>query len=383
MPPPGTNVRKQCFIIGPFGEEKSAIRKWSDALVADVIGPIAREFGYDARRSIEYARPRDITNDVVGKLLQADLVVADLTSANANVYYELAIRHAIEQPFMHLIQEGQHPPFDVKNLDVLTLPTKVRKGIVLPDAPRSIERLRPYFAAVTEGTASYSSILAGQQIGKTMLGALAELESRRAALEKQHAGNISLLPQIVRQSIFRYADGLPLYYRSFSYDIELTHADGKVEYVMKVAFELANVSDHPQTVLNRYPTPTRAFRLESATVDGHAVDLQDPSLYSREAVILKYQIPPGESVTFDVCMAKSFAEREDDFFTAYLYPAESFRFRATNRSPDTLIAWVEMLHSQNALASRTGNVIDWTAEDPILPNQGIRLLWRPKNENHG
>src|SRR3954468_9469907 len=115
---------KQCFVIGPFGQDKSSIRRWSDSLVTDVVQPIASEYGYEARRSIEYARPRDITSDVVGKLLQADLVVADLTSANANVYYELAIRHAIERPFIHVIREGQYPPFDLKNLDVLSLPTK-------------------------------------------------------------------------------------------------------------------------------------------------------------------------------------------------------------------------------------------------------------------
>ncbi len=380
MPSAQTSPPKQCFIIGPFGEEKSEIRKWSDALVADVIAPIAREFGYDARRSIEHARPRDISSDMVGKLLQADLVVADLTGANANVYYELAIRHAIERPFMHVIQEGQHPPFDIKNLDVLSLPTKIRKGVVLPDVSRSLERLRQYFGTVADGTAIYSSILAGAQIGKTLLGALAELESRRAAIEKAPT---SLLPQTVRQSIFKHAAGLPLYYRNFTYDIELTHAGREVEYVMKVAFELTNVSDHPETVLNRYPTPSRAFRLESATVNGQEVDRQNPSLYGGDAIVLKYQIPPGNSVIFDVCLAKTFAEREDDFFTAYFYPAETFQFRATNRSPDSLIAWIEMLHSQNAMAARNGNVIEWTAEDPILPYQGIRLLWRPKNESPG
>ena len=41
------------------------------------------------------------------------MVVADLTDANANVYYELAIRHLLKKPVVHLITEGQQPPFDV------------------------------------------------------------------------------------------------------------------------------------------------------------------------------------------------------------------------------------------------------------------------------
>lgn len=369
-------ARKECFVIGPFGEANSPIRQWSNSLMEDVVRPVAQTFGYEARRSIDHARPRDITVDMVAKLLRADLVLADLTSANANVYYELAIRHAIERPFVHVIQDGQLPPFDIKNLDVLSLPVrKNRKGVVLPDAVKCIKLLSRYISSVVDGTASFASILSEKEVGKALHAAVAEIDTRRGASAKTAA---SRLPQVVQKSIFKYATGVPLYYSHFDYEIELLHADGRVTYAMKVTFELVNVSDDPQTVVNRYPTPTEEFEVKEAAIDGVAVDLHDPAFFGGDAFTLRYTIPAGRSTTFYVWMTKTFTEEDNEFFSAYLYPAEKFNFRATNCSPGSLIAWVEMLHSQSAMAKRQGDVLAWSAADPILPNQGVRLLWRPK-----
>jgi hypothetical protein len=44
-----------------------------------------------------------------------DLVVADLTGQNPNVFYELAVRHAAGKPVVHLITSGESLPFDVAN----------------------------------------------------------------------------------------------------------------------------------------------------------------------------------------------------------------------------------------------------------------------------
>ncbi len=41
------------------------------------------------------------------------MVIADLTGMNPNVFYELAIRHAVRKPVVQIIHEGEHIPFDV------------------------------------------------------------------------------------------------------------------------------------------------------------------------------------------------------------------------------------------------------------------------------
>lgn len=371
-------MSKQCFVIGPFGEERSGIRLWSDSLLREVIEPLAREFGYDAKRSIDLARPRDITSDLVGRLLQADLVIADLTLANANVYYELAIRHAIERPFIHIIQDGQFPPFDISNLDVLRIPVRRKfAGPVLPEPRPSLLRLRPYFVAVADGTASYASILSGQRIAKTLNDAIGEIESRRVAQHRELQLLKSSLPLHVQRAIFRYAIGSPVYYSRFDYVIDLNHVYRAVEYTMNVNFDLTNVSDHPQTVVNSYPTTKENFEVHAASIGGESVDLHDPNNYSGAALNLRHVIAPSATCTVAVTMMKRFSEQDTDLFTAYLYPADRFSFRVTNRSKGTLQMWLEMLNNHGSQAIRSGDTLEWRASDPILPNQGVRLLWRP------
>lgn len=62
-----------------------------------------------------------ITNQIIDGLLTNDLLIADLTDHNPNVFYELAIRHAFGKPFIQLIAEGQELPFDIQNLRTVFL----------------------------------------------------------------------------------------------------------------------------------------------------------------------------------------------------------------------------------------------------------------------
>ena len=51
------------------------------------------------------SQPGSITTQIVDQILTAALVVADLTGHNANVLYELAIRHVVRKPVVQLIQK--------------------------------------------------------------------------------------------------------------------------------------------------------------------------------------------------------------------------------------------------------------------------------------
>jgi len=57
-----------------------------------------------------------ITNQIIEHLLDDDLVVADLTGLNPNVFYEVAVRHAVQKPIVHLITAGEEIPFDIANM---------------------------------------------------------------------------------------------------------------------------------------------------------------------------------------------------------------------------------------------------------------------------
>lgn len=104
---------KNCFVISPIGEEDSDVRKRSDQILKHIIRPAINEYDYKAVRADEIDKPGIITSQVIQHVVNDPLVIADLTGRNPNVYYELAIRHAIRKPLVQLIQKGERIPFDV------------------------------------------------------------------------------------------------------------------------------------------------------------------------------------------------------------------------------------------------------------------------------
>ena len=104
---------KACFVIAPIGEPESETRKRSDQILKHVINPAAVKCGYSAMRADQISEPGMITSQVIQHIVDDPLVIADLTERNPNVFYELAIRHAIRKPLVQLIKKGENIPFDV------------------------------------------------------------------------------------------------------------------------------------------------------------------------------------------------------------------------------------------------------------------------------
>jgi hypothetical protein len=104
---------KKCFVIAPIGEEGSEIRNRSDKVLEHIITPTVEECGYESIRADEISEPGIITSQIIQHLIDDDLVIADLTGRNPNVYYELAIRHVVKKPIVQIIQAGESIPFDV------------------------------------------------------------------------------------------------------------------------------------------------------------------------------------------------------------------------------------------------------------------------------
>ena len=104
---------KNCFVISPIGEPDSETRKRADQILKHVVKPAVGECGYTAVRADEIDKPGIITSQVIQRVVTDPLVVADLTERNPNVFYELAIRHALRKPLVQLIKKGEQIPFDV------------------------------------------------------------------------------------------------------------------------------------------------------------------------------------------------------------------------------------------------------------------------------
>ncbi|MDR3669026.1 MAG: hypothetical protein P4L35_19525 [Ignavibacteriaceae bacterium] len=108
-----TDKVKSCFIISPFGLDGSETRRKADGLIKAVIKPVLLELNFEVISSLDISTPGSITNQVIEHLLNDDLVVANLSGLNANVMYELAVRHSKRLPVVTLNEKTTTLPFDI------------------------------------------------------------------------------------------------------------------------------------------------------------------------------------------------------------------------------------------------------------------------------
>ena len=73
----------------------------------ELIKPALEAAGLEVIRADEEERAGDIRTDMFQELLIADLVVADLTLPNPNVWYELGVRHALRARGVVIVCGGQ------------------------------------------------------------------------------------------------------------------------------------------------------------------------------------------------------------------------------------------------------------------------------------
>lgn len=105
--------KKICFVISPIGEEGSETRERSDQVLKHIISSSVEQMGYTVIRADKISEPGIITTQIIEHIVDAELVIADLTEKNPNVFYELAIRHTIRKPLVQMIRKGDVIPFDV------------------------------------------------------------------------------------------------------------------------------------------------------------------------------------------------------------------------------------------------------------------------------
>jgi tetratricopeptide (TPR) repeat protein len=106
---------KTCFIIMPYGGEDEQLQRHFLGVYQSILGPAAERAGYQPKRSDLGDGPGNITSEIIRDLVEADVVLADLTDGNANVLFELGIRHVFRKSgTVHVVDEAGPIPFDIR-----------------------------------------------------------------------------------------------------------------------------------------------------------------------------------------------------------------------------------------------------------------------------
>lgn len=107
---------KRCFIITPIGENGSRTFRDAKGVIESSIRPVLTRHGFkDIKPAYEIKESGMIGNQIIERILYDDLVVANLTGVNPNVMYELATRHVISKPIIHICDRNTVLPFDIKD----------------------------------------------------------------------------------------------------------------------------------------------------------------------------------------------------------------------------------------------------------------------------
>lgn len=119
-----------CFVLMPFGKKTAGGNHTIDfdQVYKELIKPAVEAAGMEAIRADEEEAGGIIHKPMFERLVLCDYAIADLTAANANVFYELGVRHAAKaRSTVLLFAEGHgRLPFDVAQLRAL--PYKVGRN---------------------------------------------------------------------------------------------------------------------------------------------------------------------------------------------------------------------------------------------------------------
>lgn len=130
--------KEYAFVLMPFHEPFNKYYK-------SIIKPSIEDAGLKSLRADEIFGPSNIIKDIWDSILRAKVVLAELTTRNANVLYELGICHAIGKPVVLFAQSLDDVPFDLRSLRCIIYDT------IEPDwAPKLRESLSMFIKKLKE-----------------------------------------------------------------------------------------------------------------------------------------------------------------------------------------------------------------------------------------
>jgi len=196
------NPKKTCFVICPIGKENSKERQWSDDVLECIISPVVEKLGYNTPiRADRINESGIITRQIIELLIDSDLVIADLSWRNPNVFYELAIRHVTKKPCIHIIRVGEDNPFDTSSNRAITFNLDIRS------ARKAMEELENHISSIKSGKVETDNPIgtaltmrnlekSGDTEQYSIAQVIQELKDVRAEIKSQHTiyPKVSALP---------------------------------------------------------------------------------------------------------------------------------------------------------------------------------------------
>jgi hypothetical protein len=120
---------ERAFVIQQVGAKDSPERKRADEIYRFIVSPAVKDAGLEPYRADLDLTPGPIAPKMLSELINARLVIADLTGRNPNVFYELGITHSFARPLISIADSASSLPFDTRDERVIELGEYVPTGL--------------------------------------------------------------------------------------------------------------------------------------------------------------------------------------------------------------------------------------------------------------
>lgn len=103
---------RKAFVLMPFKEPY-------DSYYPAIFRPALEAARYLVARADDVFTPRPIMLDVQKAIVDADLILCEMSERNPNVFYELGLAHAIGRPAILVSRKEEDIPFDLRHVRVI------------------------------------------------------------------------------------------------------------------------------------------------------------------------------------------------------------------------------------------------------------------------
>ncbi|NKR72922.1 hypothetical protein GS492_09735 [Rhodococcus hoagii] len=203
---PATKL-KTVFVVSPIGTPGTEAAVNASLALEYIIREALPLPEWKVVRADEETDPGSITNKVIERIVSSDLIVADLTGHNPNVFYELAVAHGYKKPVVTIMTEGEKVPFDIVDMRTvfydLTNPASVHtaKAKLCASARAVLDNPNPTNPLVAHAMFSTASNSADATPADKLefamgqiLGRLTHIESRIDGINASRHGGSPPLP---------------------------------------------------------------------------------------------------------------------------------------------------------------------------------------------
>lgn len=123
---PKEENKKTCFVIMPISDVDGYEKGHFDRVYKFLIKPACEAAGYNVERADDTSKTNMIIVDILQKAVKYDMAICDISSRNANVFYELGFRQAFNMKTVLIKDKKTAMPFDISSIRTLTYSETLR-----------------------------------------------------------------------------------------------------------------------------------------------------------------------------------------------------------------------------------------------------------------